>query len=97
MEKSIAGYTYENGKRIVMQRISYSKSDDLFALAELYRQHETLQKRVESTSTEPISEEKLQEINEQKTRLESKIKEQQIIVDGYALAAETNETATLEK
>ena len=79
MKTEVMENTYKNGKRISMQKVTYDMSDDLFTLANLHRQYESVCKRLEendgvSDSTYMLSE---------KERLEHEIEAQETIVYQY--------------
>jgi|GEM_PF-1927035 len=73
--------TYENGKRIEMQKATYDKSDDLFTLANLQRRYERL---CETISNQPEGS-ALESLEKEKAELEAKIAEQEALIDGYTV------------
>lgn len=79
MKTEVIENTYENGKRVSTQKVTYDKSDDLFTLANLQKQYESICRRIEesdgSTDTSYLQSEK--------ARLEEEISAQQNIVDNY--------------
>lgn len=81
MEKEYVGSTYENGKRIAIQRIIYNKSDDLFALAELQERYERILKNLSDPAL--IDPDEIADLTTSKKDLEAQLTAQQIIVDGY--------------
>ncbi len=72
--------TYENGKRIIMQRTVMEKSDDLFKLANLHRELEVLKSRYNTALANGGN---AVAISSEIDRITAEIKEQQSIVDGY--------------
>ena len=79
MEAKVIENIYENGKRISTQRITYEKSDDLFTLANLHRQYESVCKRLSENSSTSDSTYLISE----KERLEHEIEAQEAIVRLY--------------
>lgn len=78
MVTEIVGNSYENGKRVSMQKVTYDKSDDLFKLANLQRQYEVICARINQASDADIS-----ALESERTRLEVSIAEQAEILSGY--------------
>lgn len=74
--------TYENGKRIEVQRVIYEKSDDLYALANLQRRYENVCKQIETA----VEGDDLESLNAEKARLAAEIEAKESIVAGYDAA-----------
>lgn len=74
--------TYENGKRIEVQRVIYEKSDDLYALANLQRRYENVCKQIETA----VEGDELESLNSEKARLAAEIEAKESIVAGYDTA-----------
>ena len=70
---------YQNGRRVAQQKVTFEKSDDLFALANLYRQHEIICTQIAAVPPGVDT----SALNAEKTRLEGEIIIQQGYVDGY--------------
>lgn len=79
MTTEIISDSYENGKRISTQRVTYDKSDDLFALANYQRQYENVCTQL---SAAPVGSD-ITFLQAEKTRLEGELVLQQAVVDGY--------------
>lgn len=79
MKVEIIGNTYADGKRIATQKVTYDKSDDLFALANLQRQLENIETHIAEASTETDIEVLLSE----KQRIATEVAAQAEIVNGY--------------
>ena len=82
MKTEIIGSHYENGQRVVVQHVTYDKSDDMFTLANLQRRYERLNKQIESSD-----EEEVEVLRSNLKRVEEEMIEQQAIVDGYEEAS----------
>ena len=80
MTTEVTSTTYTGGKRVTMQRVTYEKSDDLYALANTHRQHETICAQLAAA---PAGSDTTY-LQTEKIRLEGEITAQQAIVDGYA-------------
>lgn len=78
MKTEVVENTYENGKRISMQKVTYDKSDDLFTLANLQRQYEGICRKIEEGSITDSA-----YLLAEKERLETEIQAQQAIIDQY--------------
>lgn len=78
MVTEITSSTYENGKRIEIQRVTYDKSDDLYNLANTQRRYESLCAQLETA--EGDYRERLQG---EKEKLEAELAEKERIVAGY--------------
>ena len=78
MKTEVIENTYENGKRISMQKVTYEKSDDLFTLANLQRQFESICRKIEEENTTDYT-----YLLAEKERLESEIQAQQAMIDQY--------------
>ena len=79
MNTEIVGNTYENGKRVSMQKVTYDKSDDLFKLANLQRQYEVVCTRLENLEEGADA----SAVESEKVRLEANITEQTAYINGY--------------
>ena len=79
MKTEVIDSTYENGKRIVTQKVTYEKSDDLFVLANLQKQYENVCRRIEENSENSDISHWMSE----KARLEDELSSQQEIIDNY--------------
>lgn len=71
--------TYENGKRVEVQRVTYEKSDDLYALANAQRRYENLCKQIDNAAEGTD----LESLQAEKAKLEAEIEERENIVSGY--------------
>ena len=71
---------YQNGRRVAQQKVTFEKSDDLFALANLYRQHEIICTQIAAAAPGVDTE----VLGAEKTRVEAEITLQQSYVDGYS-------------
>lgn len=81
MKTEITGNSYENGKRVEIQKVTYDKSDDLYTLANLQKQYENITQQIDSSSEQgKVSDYLIDE----KEHLESEILRQQNIVNGYS-------------
>ena len=78
MVTEITSSTYEGGKRIEIQRVTYEKSDDLYALANAQRRYENL-----CTQLETAEGDYRERLQGEKERLEAEIAEKERIVAGY--------------
>ncbi len=79
MKTEIISNTYENGKRVETQRVTYDKSDDLYTLANLQRRYEGVCKQIENAGED----ENVETLLSEKTKLEAEIVAQETKVDGY--------------
>lgn len=79
MTTVITSNNYVSGKRVATQEVTYTKSEDLFYLANLQRQYEDIQKNIAENTEEPRMERLIQE----RTRIETERAAQQLIVDNY--------------
>ena len=79
MNTEIVGNSYENGKRISMQKVTYDKSDDLFKLANLQRQYEVICERIATLSEGADA----SSLEIEKARLETLVEEQTAYIEGY--------------
>lgn len=76
MTTEITSTTYENGKRVETQRITYEKSDDLYSLANVQRRYENICKQIkENGETENLLAEK--------ARVQAEVEAWEKIVAGY--------------
>jgi hypothetical protein len=75
----IIGNQYVNGKRVSSQKVTYDKSDDLFTLANLNKQYESICEQIDN-SAEGAD---ISYMKRDRDAILAKIKEQQAIVDGY--------------
>jgi len=80
----IVGNVYQNGKRIATQKVTYEKSDDFYALANLQRNYESVCEQIANAPADGNTSHLLAE----KARLEGEISAQEQIISGYASAAE---------
>ena len=71
--------TYENGKRVEVQRVTYEKSDDLYALASVQRRYENLCKQIDNAAEDTD----LESLHAEKAKLGAEIEERENIVSGY--------------
>ena len=71
--------TYENGKRVEVQRVIYEKSDDIYALANAQRRYENLCKQIDNAAEGTD----LESLQAEKAKLEAEIEERENIVAGY--------------
>ena len=92
--KEISSISYENGKRVAMQKVTYDKSDDLFTLADMQRQLEALIRQREANEANGKSSSRLQE---EIDKLTSDIAFQQNIIDGYNDISTENTTDETEE
>lgn len=81
MITEITSNIYENGKRISMQRVTYDKSDDLYALANYQRQYENICVQLAAAPDGGDT----TFLQSEKIRLEHELAAQQTIVDGYTI------------
>lgn len=79
MVTTVISNTYANGRRTATQEVTYTKSEDLFQLANLQRQYEEVQKNI----AENTDEQRLERLLVERTRIETDRAAQQLIVDGY--------------
>ncbi len=79
MTTEITSTKYENGKRVEVQRVTYEKSDDLYALASVQRRYENLCKQIDN-ATEGTD---LESLQAEKVKLEAELEEKENIVAGY--------------
>lgn len=79
MTTEITNSTYENGKRIEVQRVTYEKSDDLYSLAAAQRRYENLCKQIDNA----VEGADLESLQAEKAKLEAEIEEKENIVAGY--------------
>ena len=82
MTTEITSSTYENGKRIEVQRVTYEKSDDLYSLAAMQRRYENVCKQIEAATEETD----LESLNAEKAKLEAEIEAKESVVAGYDTA-----------
>ncbi len=79
MNTEIVGNSYENGKRVSMQKVTYDKSDDLFKLANLQRQYEVICERIAALPEGADA----SSLESEKARLETLVGEQTAYIAGY--------------
>lgn len=79
MTTEITSTKYENGKRVEVQRVTYEKSDDLYALASVQRRYENLCKQIDNVAEDTD----LESLQAEKAKLEAEIEERENIVAGY--------------
>lgn len=79
MTTEITSTKYENGKRVEVQRVTYEKSDDLYALASVQRRYENLCKQIDNVAEDTD----LESLQAEKAKLEAEIEERENIVSGY--------------
>ncbi len=79
MTTEITSTKYENGKRVEVQRVTYEKSDDLYALASVQRRYENLCKQIDNAAEGTD----LESLQAEKAKLEAEIEERENIVAGY--------------
>lgn len=79
MKVEIIGNAYADGKRTATQKVTYDKSDDLFALANLQRQLENIETHIAEATPETDIEVLLTE----KQRIAAEVAAQTEIVNGY--------------
>ena len=79
MTTEITSTKYENGKRVEVQRVTYEKSDDLYALANAQRRYENLCKQIDNAAEGTD----LESLQAEKAKLEAEIEERENIVAGY--------------
>ncbi len=79
MTTEITSSTYENGKRVEVQRVTYEKSDDLYSLAAAQRRYENLCKQIDNAAEGAD----LESLQAEKAKLEAEIEEKENIVAGY--------------
>ena len=79
MKTEITSNTYENGKRVEIQRVIYDKSDDLFTLANLQRHYERVCAQIEVTTNEAT----IASLNTEKENLLAKISAMESNLAGY--------------
>lgn len=79
MTTEITSAKYENGKRVEVQRVTYEKSDDLYALASVQRRYENLCKQIDNAAEGTD----LESLQAEKAKLEAEIEERENIVAGY--------------
>lgn len=88
MQTQIESSAYQNGKRIVVQTVTYSLSDDLFQLGNLQNQMAHIVRRIEEVTTvEPNGdrERELARLQVEHDRLSAELTVQYAIVHGYEL------------
>lgn len=71
--------TYENGKRIEVQKNTYDKSDDLYTLANLQRRYESVCKQIAAAKEG----ENIQGLLVEKAKFEADISAQKEKLGGY--------------
>ena len=79
MTTEITRTKYENGKRVEVQRVTYEKSDDLYALASVQRRYENLCKQIDNAAEGTD----LESLQAEKAKLEAELEEKENIVAGY--------------
>ncbi|MBQ8549859.1 MAG: hypothetical protein IJ426_00800 [Clostridia bacterium] len=79
MTTEITSTKYENGKRVEVQRVTYEKSDDLYALASVQRRYENLCKQIDNAAEGTD----LESLQAEKAKLEAELEEKENIVAGY--------------
>ncbi len=79
MTTEITSSTYENGKRVEVQRVTYEKSDDLYSLAAAQRRYENLCKQIDNAA-EGVD---LESLRAEKAKIEVEIEEREKNVAGY--------------
>lgn len=85
MLTEIISNTYENGKRVSVQRITYNKSEDFMKYGSLQQQYEKICSQLEAgTGNKDF-------LVGEKERLHKALAEQKAILDGYE-AAESDES-----
>lgn len=82
MTTEIKSSTYQDGKRIEVQKVTYEKSDDLYALASVQRRYENLCRQIDN-ATEGTD---LESLQAEKAKLEAEIEEKESVVAGYDTA-----------
>lgn len=79
MTTEITSTKYENGKRVEVQRVTYEKSDDLYALASVQRRYENLCKQIDNAAEGSD----LESLQAEKAKLEAELEAKENIVAGY--------------
>ena len=79
MTTEITSTKYEHGKRVEVQRVTYEKSDDLYALASVQRRYENLCKQIDNAAEGTD----LESLQAEKAKLEAELEEKENIVAGY--------------
>lgn len=79
MEAIITSTEYVNGNRVTVQNVTYTKSEDVRTLGNLYNQLSMVLARIETASDEAIIEMLIKE----RKSVEDKIQEQEAIIAGY--------------
>ncbi len=79
MEAIITSTEYVNGNRVTVQNVTYTKSEDVRTLGNLYNQLAMVLARIETASDEAIIEMLIKE----RKSVEDKIQEQEAIIAGY--------------
>lgn len=79
MKTEITGSTYEDGKRVEIQRVIYEKSDDIYILANLTRRYERLCNQIEKAKDDTV----LENLKAEKEKLTLEISEQESVIAGY--------------
>lgn len=79
MTTEITSTKYENGKRVEVQRVTYEKSDDLYALASVQRRYENLCRQIDNAAEGTD----LESLQAEKAKLEAELEEKENIVAGY--------------
>ncbi len=79
MKTEITSNSYEGGKRVEVQKVTYDKSDDLYALANLQRQYERICRQIENSTDEAL----VKNLQEEKEKLEAKISAMENNIAGY--------------
>ena len=72
--------SYENGKRIEIQRVTYERSDDLYTLANLQRRYEYVCEQIDN-ATEDTN---IKGLRAEKAQIEASIKETEDFIAGYS-------------
>lgn len=85
MQTEIISNVYDNGKRVSVQRVTYTKSEDYMKYGSLQQQYEKICSQLEAgTGSKDF-------LTSEKERLDKLLVEQKAILDGYE-AAESGES-----
>ena len=79
MESIIKSTEYVNGTRVTVQNVTYTKSEDVRTLANLYSQLSMVLSRIETSDDVNV----LEALAKERKSVEAKIAEQEAIVAGY--------------